>query len=89
MNERGIEIIDGIFNIYLLEALFIVYFLCEGNLSLCLPQVIFVVVNIPFKYAKFVPLFFFISFSIFFFFFYGASITHKDDHFAKICIKIG
>ena len=33
MNERGIEIIDGIFNIYFLEAFFIVYFVCVGNLQ--------------------------------------------------------
>ena len=31
--ERGIEIIDGIFNIYILEAFFIVYFVCVGHLQ--------------------------------------------------------
>ena len=88
MNERGIEIIYGIFNIHFFEAFFIVYFICVGNLqSLSSTGNIFVCVNIPFKYAKFGPLFFFfISFSIFF---YGASITDKDDHFTKTCIKIG
>ena len=68
MNERGIEIIYGIFNIYFFEAFFIVYFVCVGNLqSLSSTGNIFVCVNIPFKYAKFGPLFFFFSLFPFFF----------------------
>jgi hypothetical protein len=84
--ERGIEIIDGIFNIYILEAFFIVYFVCVGHLQSLSSTgnfFYFFGVNIPFKYAKFGPLCFYLFFHFFLW------CLNKDDQFAKTCIKIG
>ena len=86
MNEREIEIIDGIFKKKILEAFFIVYFVCVGNLQFLSSTGNFVCVLIYLLNMQSLGHFFFY---LFFHFFYGASINDKDDHFTKTCIEIG